>query len=148
MSYQERNTVVSLGSFSLIFLYFLVRMVGMMTTGGLAEAQVFRLWLIVIVSGIGVTILGTIIAHIVYAIIETIKTQEEPTFVEDERDKLIKLRGDRFGYVITSIGTFGAMLSFALNQPALVMFSALIGAGLFGQIAGDIYRLYLYRRGF
>lgn len=148
MTYQGRNTVVSLASFSLILVYFMLRMIGLVQAGSLEAAQVFRLWLVVIVAGIVVTVAATILTTIVYAIVEAIQTQEKPTFIEDERDQLIKLRGDRFGYIITSFGTFGAMLAYVLGQPGLVLFSALIAAGLVGQIAGDAYRLVLYRRGF
>lgn len=148
MSYQERNTVVSLGSFALIFVYFLYRILTMLGTGGLAAAQVFRLWLVVIVASIVVAIAATIIATILSAIVEAIQTQEEPTSVEDKRDPLIKLRGQRIGYLVTSRGTFGANLTFGLGQPPLVMFSSLIAAALIGQMAGDISRLYFYRRGF
>jgi hypothetical protein len=40
------------------------------------------------------------------------------------------------------------MLTFALGQPPLVMFTLLIFFGVVAQIIGDISRLYLYRRGF
>jgi hypothetical protein len=40
------------------------------------------------------------------------------------------------------------MLTFALGQPPLVMFTLLIFFGVSAQIIGDILRLVLYRRGF
>lgn len=147
MTYQARKTVVSLGTYCLILLYFTLRLLGMQQAGGLDSDKVFRLWLIVIAASILVTVTATILSNIVYAIVEVIKTQQKPTFIEDERDEFIKLRGDRVGYIISSAGIFGAMLSFVLGQSALVMFTGLIAAGLLGQIAGDIYRLVLYRRG-
>ena len=111
----------------------------------------FRLWGIVIVLAVIVTIAATILTHIVSAIIQAIKTKEEKPEIEDikdERDQLIDLRGTKVTYTVSSIGVFLSMLTFALGQPPLVMFSLLIFFGVVAQIIGDISRLYLYRRGF
>ena len=113
--------------------------------------QVFRLWGIVIVLGIVVTIFATILTHIVSAIIEAIKTGEEAPEVEDlqdERDKMVDLRGTRVAYIVSSFGMLIAMLTFVFGQPPLTMFSLLIFFGIVAQIAGDVSRLVLYRRGF
>ena len=98
-----------------------------------------------------ITIIATILTHIVTAIIEAIRTGNEDQEIEDfedERDKLIDLKGTRVTYVVSSIGVFLAMLTFVFGQPALVMFTLLIFFGVFAQILGDITRLVLYRRGF
>ena len=97
------------------------------------------------------TIAGTILTHIFSAILEAIRTgNDDPQIedIEDERDKLIDLRGTKVAYVVSSIGVFLAMLTFVLGQDALVMFSLLILAGVAAQIIGDMTRLGLYRRGF
>jgi hypothetical protein len=39
------------------------------------------------------------------------------------------------------------MLTFVLNQPALVMFTMLIATSLLAQIVGDVYRLLRYGKG-
>ena len=113
--------------------------------------NVFRLWGIIIVLAIVVTIFATILTHIVSAIIEAIQTGDEDPKIEDiadERDKLIDLKGTRVTYVISSIGVLLAMLTFVFGQPPLVMFTLLILSGIVAQIAGDISRLAIYRRGF
>jgi hypothetical protein len=150
MSYTEKNITVSLINFSLITLFFVYRVIWMVTHGTFTETNVFRLWGIVIVLAIVLTILGTILTHIFSAIVQAIQTQEEPEIddVEDERDKLIDLRGTKATYIASSLGIFLAMLSFVIGQPALVMFSLLIFAGLLAQVIGDVYRLGMYRRGF
>ena len=114
------------------------------------STNVFRLWGIVIVLAVVVTIFATILTHIVSGIIQAIKTKEEPHIenVQDERDKLIDLKGTKVTYVISSIGVFLSMLTFAFGQPPLVMFTLLIFFGVVAQIIGDISRLYFYRRGF
>jgi len=150
MSYQEKNITVSLVNFTLILGFYLIRVFQMILGGSFNPTNVFRLWGIVIILGIVVTILGTILTHIVSAIIQAIKTKQEPDIrdIQDERDTIIDLRGTKITYITYSIGVFLSMLTFALNQPPLVMFNLLVFFGLLAQIIGDISRLYLYRRGF
>ncbi len=151
MSFQEKNIAVSLGSFVLILVVYLVRVAQMISSDSFTSANVFRLWGIIIVLAIVFTIVATILTHIISAIIQAITTgTDDPKVedIEDERDKLIDLRGTRITYFISSIGVFLAMLSYVLGQPALVMFSLLIMVGVVAQIIGDISRLYFYKRGF
>ncbi len=150
MSYQEKNITVSLVNFTLILGFYLIRVFQMIQDGSFNSTNVFRLWGIIIILGIVVTILGTILTHIVSAIIQAIKTKQEPDIrdIQDERDTTIDLRGTKITYVAYSIGIFLSMLTFVLDQPPLVMFTLLVFFGLLAQVIGDISRLYLYRRGF
>jgi len=151
MSFQQKNITVSLVNFSLILGFYLFRVFQMVQGGSFTSTNVFRLWGIVIALAIGVTIFATILTHILSAIIEAIRTGEENPKIEDfedERDRLIDLRGTKVTYFVSSIGVFLAMLTFVLGQPPLVMFTLLIFFGVVAQIVGDISRLVLYRRGF
>lgn len=149
MSYQQTNITVSLVSHLLITGYYLVNVLQMQQAGGLVDSRLFKLWAIVIIAAIFVTIIGTILTNIVLSIVHAIKTQSDKPvrLVEDERDKLIGLKGSRASYIAFSIGVLIAMLSFVFGQPALVMFSVLIFASLAGEIIGDIFQLYFYGRG-
>ncbi len=151
MSFQQKNIAVSLGSFVLILVVYLVRMAQLISSDSFTSANVFRLWGIIIVLAIVFTIIATILTHIISAIIQAISTgTDDPKVedIEDERDKLIDLRGTRVTYFFFSIGVFLAMITYVLGQPTLVMFSLLILAGVVAQIIGDIARLVFYRRGF
>ena len=151
MSFQQKNVTVSLVNFSLILGFFTIRIFQMVQEGSFNSNNVFRLWVIVILLAVIVTIFATILTHIVSAIIQAIKTGEQDPKIEDfedERDRLIDLRGTKATYLVSSIGVLLSMLTFALGQPALVMFTLLIFFGLAAQVIGDIYRLRLYRRGF
>ena len=150
MSYQEKNITVSLVNFTLILGFYLIRVFQMIQDGSFNSTNVFRLWGIVIVLAVVVTILATILTHIVSGIIDAIITKQEPDIkdIQDERDTIIDLRGTKITYIAYSIGIFLSMLTFALNQPPLVMFTLLVFFGLLAQVIGDISRLYLYRRGF
>ena len=150
MSYQEKNITVSLVSTLLILGYYLVNVFQMYQDGGLIADRVFRLWAIVIVAGIIVNIVSSILTNIALSIVHAIKTktEEEERFIEDERDKLIGLKGTRVSYITFSIGVLLAMLTFVFGQPALVMFSLIIFFSLVAEIVGDISQIYRYRRGF
>lgn len=151
MSFKEKNITVTLISFSLILLFYSNQIFQMVQDGGLNSTDVFRLWTIVIVLGIIVTIIGMILTHIVSAIVIAIQTGGDDPEIddfEDERDKLIDLRGTKITYTVSSIGSFFAMLSFALGQSPLIMFALLVFFGLVAQVVGDVTRLFLYRRGF
>jgi len=149
MTYRETNISVSLVSSLLVLGYYLVSWLQMYQDEGLNSAVVFRLWAIVIVATILLNILGNILTSIVLSIAHAIKTQsnKEPRFIEDERDKLIGLKGTKAAYITFSIGVFLAMLTFALGQPPLVMFSLIIFFSIAAEIVGDIWQLNFYRKG-
>lgn len=150
MSFQQKNIAVSLANFTLILVFFVVRIFQLVQNENFTEAKVFQLWGIIIVLAVIVTILATILTHIVIAILESIRTGSKHPDIEDfqdERDKLIDLRGTKVTYTISSLGAFLAMLTFVFGQPPLVMFSLLIFFGLLAQIIGDSTRLVLYQRG-
>lgn len=151
MSFQEKNITVTLISFSLILIFLVTRVLQMLQTDSFTAANVFRLWGVVIVLAVIVTVAGIILTHIVTAVVIAIQTgDDDPDIedIEDERDKLIDLRGTKVTYTITSLGSFLAMLTFVFGQDPLVMFTLLIFFGVLAQVIGDISRLVLYRRGF
>jgi hypothetical protein len=150
MSYQEKNITVSLVSHLLILGYYVANVYQMLQAGGLVSTQLFSLWAIVIVAAIIINITASILTNIVLAIVYAIKTKSDKSerFIEDERDKLIGLKGMKVSYIIFSVGVLLAMFSLVLGQPPLVMFSLIIFSGIVAEILGDISKIYLYRRGF
>jgi hypothetical protein len=149
MTYRETNISVSLGSSLLVMLYYGVNWMQMYQEEGLNSAVVFRLWAIVIVATIVLNILGNILTNIVLSIIHAIKTQsnKEPRFVEDERDRLIELKGTKAAYITFSIGVLLSMLTFVFGLQPLIMFSLIIFFSILAEITSDILQLVLYRRG-
>ena len=150
MTYQEKNIAVSLVSHLLIGTYYLVSLFQMQQTGGLVPAKVFNLWVLVIISTIIVNIVGNILTHILLSIVHAIKTGTDKVekYIEDERDHLIGLKGNKVSYIAYSIGVLIAMLTFVFGQPPLVMFSLLVLSGILAEIIGDLSQLSLYRKGF
>lgn len=149
MSNRQNAIAVSLISTLLILGYYLVNMLLMYRQGGLNSEGVFRLWIIIIVASIVLNIAGNIITNIVLNIAHAIRTNsnEEVRLLEDERDKLIELKGTKASYIASSIGVLLAMLTFMLGQPALVMFSLIIFFSLVAEIIGDLSQFYFYRKG-
>jgi hypothetical protein len=149
MSNRNNEITVSLVSTLAVLAYYLVNIYQMLQSGGLNSAEVFRLWAVVIIATIILNVAGNIITNIVINIVHAIKTQkeEEVRLIEDERDKLIGLKGDRVSYIVFSIGVFLSMLTFALGQPPLVMFSLIVLSSLMAEIFGDVSQFFFYSRG-
>jgi len=148
MTYQQRNILVSLTISILVLAYYLFRWAGMMRAGGLVAEDVYRLWGLMIGISIAANIFGVILTQIVSAIVYRIRTNQDEKFIEDERDRLIDLRGTRIAYLTFSLGVLLSMLTMVLGRPPLVMFNLLIFSGLTAQILADLSRLAIYRRGF
>ena len=151
MTYQQKNIVASLVSFSLILGFYLLRVFQLVQNETFTSANVFRVWGVVVALAVFATIAAMILTHTVSAIVQAIRTGDKDPEVEDledERDQLIDLKGTKVAYSVSSLGALLAMLTFVLEQPPLVMFSLLVFFGLLAQIIGDIARLRLYQRGF
>jgi hypothetical protein len=149
MSNRQIAISVSLISTLLVLAYYLVRVIPMLQQEEINSEDIFRIWAVVIIASIILNIAGNILSMIVLNIVHAIKTQsnKEVRLVDDERDKLIELKGVRITYYVSSIGVLLSMLSFVLGQPALVMFSLLIFFFLVAEIIGDLSQLYFYHRG-
>ena len=149
MSIRKVSISVSLVSTLLIMGYYLLNLIPMIRLGDLNSEDVFRLAAIVIIASILLNIAGNILTNIVINIIHAIQTQLEKgvRMVEDERDKLIGLKGVQVTYIAFSLGILIAMLTFVFGQPPLVMFSLIIFFSLWAEIFGDLAQFYFYSRG-
>jgi len=150
MSFAIKNITGTLVSFSLILIFYLVRLFSLVSNDAFTRENLVHLWIIVIVASIVVTIITMILTHIITTAAVAIKTREEPDIdeTEDERDKTIELKGSALAHKIHTIAVFFAMLTFALGKAPEVMFSMLIAFGLIAQVIEDTVRLYYYRKGF
>lgn len=150
MSFQEKNIIASLSTFTLILFFYLIRVLQMVRTDTFNATNLFRLWGIIALLAIGGTILLSILTHIAGGIVHKIRTNEDPHIdnIQDERDQIIDLKGSRMAYTFSSIGVALSMLTFVFGQSPLVMFGTLIFFGVLAQIVADIWRLNLYRKGF
>ncbi|MEO1288996.1 MAG: hypothetical protein AAFV93_14620 [Chloroflexota bacterium] len=151
MSFKEKTITVTLINFLLILIYVLWRLRRMLATDTFVAERIFNLWGWVIFFAVVVSIIAIILANFGLTLLKAINENNpnpEIDDFEDERDQLIDLRGTRITYSFYSFGVLITMLTFVLGQSALVMFTVLMVVGLVAQIAGDVTRLVLYRRGF
>lgn len=149
MSYQEKNVTVALVSHLLILVYYVFNLLPIIQSGEWVANKLYVLWLVVIGASILVTIIGSILTNIILTIVEAIRSQkyEEPRFITDERDHLIELKGIRIEYITYSIGVLASIFAFIFGQPPLMMISLIFAFGILAEIAGDIAKITLYRRG-
>jgi len=147
-TFEEKSIFASMFATTLICGFYLLRLFQLYRDGSPEPAMVYRLWITIIIASIFMTIFGSIFMNILFSIIYKIRTNENDTYVRDERDKLIQLKGSRVSYLVLTLGVFLSMLTMALGKPPLVMFNGLIVAALVADFMGDLFRLILYRRGF
>ena len=109
--------------------------------------------------GIGLCVFGQILFHIFYSIAASIKGEFNgegegtikrllaATFVEDERDKLIALKGMRIGFACAGIGLLMALGALALGWAAVTALHILFGMVVFGMTLEGIVCVVFYERG-
>lgn len=149
MSERKVSISVSLVSTLIILGYYLIMLIPMLQQDNLVSKDVFRLAGIVIIASIIFNITGNIIANIAINIVHAIQTRsdKEVRLLEDERDKLIGLKGTQVSYIAFSLGVLVSMLTFVFGQPALVMFSLIVFSSLLAEITGSISQFYFDGRG-
>ncbi len=148
MSYQERRTMVNLLSAIPVLLFYGAYILAKQQTGkiDMAHDLVFWGWTFLLVIGVGIVF--TILVQIVFHIVNTILTrkEEDPSF-EDELDKLIALKSDRFSFIVVGIGFVLAMVTLVMKLPPAVMMNVLFLSFYTGSLIGEGAKIYFYRRG-
>jgi uncharacterized membrane protein len=149
LSYREKSVIAAMITSFVIYGIFSVAVYQRYQAGSFDTSEVLLFWGRAILILAGVIIVFQILTQIALAIINTIVTREEedPSF-EDERDKLIELRGRRVSANVFAIGFLLAMALLAFGQPPTVMFVTLMAFMIGSDIVESLYTLYLYRRGF
>ena len=149
MSYQEKTNIVSLLCAVIIFaLYFyFVRQnyQAGLYAGAQGNALIGKSFLWLMAGGVILNIVAHIGFNIIYAII---KGEVNPSFVVDERDKLIELRALRLAYHTFAVGFVIAMIALTFEQSVFVVFNIIIPSCALAAFAEGIMQIYLYRRGF
>lgn len=147
MTYQEKKSIVSLGSTILIFVSFCWYMYPQYPQGGLESPETFRYWGSFVLILTLVSIIAHILISIIFNIVFRITTREkEPNFA-DELDKLIDLKANRNSFFVFIIGFLLAMGSLIIFQASQTMFIILIMSGFISDVTGSVSKLYHYRKG-
>jgi len=149
MTHKEKNSIVALISGVIVFAiyaYFTRQMyqAGLFEGAG-AGVQIGRSVLWLIAGGIVVHMVAMIVFNIVHAIITK---EAKPSFVIDERDRMIELRSLRVAYYIIGAGFVASMIALTLEQTYFVTFNIMIFSFFAASVVEGLMQLLLYRRGF
>lgn len=96
---------------------------------------------------IPVALIGQIIVHIIFAIINKIVTNEDLDHRSDERDKLIELKTIRISHWVFVLGFLLAMSTLAMGMQIWVMFIVLLVSGFIASMLSELMKIYYYRKG-
>lgn len=147
MSYQEKQNIVNIFSGLIITLVYAIIVYQRHLEGRFDLSQDFRKWGVIFLVFIGVSIVARIIIQIIFHIINAIATREDKTPLEDERDKLIKLKATRNSYYVFSGGFVLSVVALAIGMPAYGIFIAFVVSGLLAEIMDNGSQIYYYRKG-
>lgn len=147
MSYQEKNSIVSLSSTLVIFIIYTVIVLNKYTANIPSEETV-RFWAIAILVMVPVQVVIKIFVTIVFNIVNMITTGEMDPGFSDELDKMINLKAVRnsfYGFLIAFFGImFYMVLGGTVEGMLMGLFGSVIGIGIILEISQIIY----YRKGF
>ena len=164
MSYQEKRVITSIVTGVLILAAYCIYAFGRFHTGAVAPNDL-KFWASSILIFIGIGVVASIVIQIVFHILLAIsiavkkKIQDEKCedkeiekniqaeMVEDEMDKLIKLKSMRLSFVPAGIGFIAALVLLILNYSPAVMLNILFFSFCVGSLFEGFAQLYFYRRG-
>ena len=147
MSYQEKQNIVNIFSGLLITTIYALMVYQRHRQGSFDLTEDFGKWGVLFLIYIGVSIVVRIIIQIIFHIINAIATREEKTPVEDERDKIVKLKATRNSYYANASGFVLSVMGLAIGMPVYGIFIAFVGFGLVAEIIDNGSQIYYYRKG-
>ena len=147
MSFQQRQTIVSLLTTLLLGAIFFGYVLSRYPTGNPYSVAVFHFWGVAVVILIPVSVVANIVISIVFSIAYSMATHEKADSFADERDRFIEARAFRITVYVFAFGFFLAMGSLVLDMPPSVMFIVLMGSGYVAELVGNLSQLYLYGKG-
>lgn len=147
MSYQEQKSLVSLISSILIFVVYSWVLIERVAQSKLEEVEMLRFWGMAIIILILISIVVKVVITVLFTIGYRIATKtNEPSF-SDELDQLIDLKSLKGSYFIFMVGFGLAMCSVAIYESVSLMFIILLVTGFISEAAGEVRKIYLYRKG-
>ena len=147
MSYQEKQNIVNIFSGLLVTIIYALMVYQRHQQGQFDLTDDFQTWGRIFLVFIGISVTVRIIIQIIFHIINAISTREEDVPVEDERDKLIKLKATRNSYYAFTSGFILSVLGLALGMPVHWIFIAFVAFGLIAEILDNGSQIYYYRKG-
>jgi hypothetical protein len=150
MSFEEKVTWVSVVvSAAVAAVYFSV-VFGQLGHTPVAEIAYQKPMLIAIGAMIGMTIVGTIAMAVGTAVSAEVLGNGSVKDIDrkDERDVSIGRRGDLFGYYVSSVGVFAALVLTMLKFDYFWIANAILMSFLVASFVSSVVKIAAYRRGF
>ena len=148
MSHQEKNILASLTSSIVTFSVYALITSNLYQDGrfALVDGNSFlgKAILLLILGGVISNIVITILFNIIFAVVQN---EPKPSFVVDERDDVIELKGKRFAINVIGIGMIIAMIALARDGSIFLVFNLLIAAFALSDISSNIFMFVLHRKG-
>ncbi len=151
MSFQERRTILYIGSFILISAFYAMivfqKLNQLDVSADPGPERLLKFWGTVLVLFVLIQIVGRILVHIILAVITAALGERDEDEIVDELERLVDLKATRNGSTAFMIGFFLSMGSLMLGAGPALMFKLLFGSLIACGIVGDVSQLWFYRRG-
>jgi hypothetical protein len=147
MSHEERNTLTETLANMIIIAVFVWLLSAGHAQGRFDGPAAVQIWSIMVLQLIGLSIVIGIVAAIVMAVVWRSLTGETANLMRDERDKAIAGIGWRIRAVVMGAGVVVAVIALALEQPVITALNLILAGCALGDTAGNLAKLYAYRRG-
>lgn len=162
MSYQEKRTLLSIITSVLLMVSYSFYAFG---KAGMEHINDLQFWAKTILIFIGIGIVALIVLQIVFHILMAIskairqkmkedKVDEEEIgrsmrveTAEDEMDKMIEMKSNRYGYTIMGLGFMAGLIAIAFGASAVAMLNILYFSTWTGSIIEALMQIRYYRRG-
>ncbi len=148
MSFSEKKIIAAIFSLILVFGIYFAVVYSKYQNGYFAGEDAMSLLgqsvLILCAVCIVTIIIMTVIFNVIFCIA---KREENPSFIVDERDKLIELKGSHVSDVVSSMGFMIAMIALSLGSSTFLVLNMLIAAFAIGAVISNIAKLLIYRKG-
>jgi len=162
MSYQEKRTLMSIITSVLLMVSYSIYAFG---KAGMEHINDLQFWAKTILIFIGIGVVALIIIQIVFHILMAISKAVQQKLrdnevdeaeiersikvevAEDEMDKMIELKANRFGYTIVGLGFVAGLIAIAFGASAVALLNILFLTSWVGSFIEGLVQIRYYRRG-
>jgi Na+-driven multidrug efflux pump len=152
MYYHEKRVIASIISNALVLIAYFIYVLHINQAGRIDLEHDLQFWAKTILIFIGISIVIGIVIQILFHILNSIvnqvrqEDQDEP-MVEDEMDKLIRLKAMRNAYCLVGAGVVISIITLAVQQPPVIMLNIIYLSFHIGTLFEGFSQLYYYKKG-
>ena len=164
MSYKEKQIIMNIIIGAAVLTAYLVNASGNYRSGALSPDD-YRAWAVFMLKFVGIGALAAIVSQIVFHIMlsigiavkekindgscddRDIERSINAEMVEDERDKLISMKSQKFVFIFTGAGFIVSLLALVFNRSPFVMMNILFVVFSLAGILEGFIQILFYRMG-